>query len=431
MTRMLRVARNAACQGFVEFLLYFPALLVIQVYLLHGSGWSALLLLLLLALSYGLGSCASSLLKLRQLYRLLIFCIVGGAALSYIVYGAGLSSLGSAGVLIGISLYRGARSDQAAWGERFPLGAYFTGLSLYFIASIIFGFVQELQPYTSLLLGCGIASLVAAMYISNSRMLWIETASGEASALPAGVRRHNRLQIGLLLAAVLLLTFLQRFDRVLIWLRDWIQSLFEDRGESATPEQTPLEPGPPEISPLIPGEPREPSVLLMYLEKLLSAIIMIALGILLIWLLYKGIRRVPGAASIIRRWLGRLLNRQRGSFAHDGYVDEVETVLDWNGSKQGKGRKSIGKRGRERWQEDMGANDKVRFLYRVWLRQKRKEGYERLPYQTPRETLDELLRSESDEPGLAHQLTDMYEQARYSANEVPPEEIRRIKEKLI
>ncbi len=309
-----------------------------------------------------------------------------------------------------------------------PVFRLFDGVAvvLFFIGDI--QFCPALQPYTSLLLWCGIGALVITLYVSNSQMLLLETAGGEDSAVPAGVRRHNRLQVGLLLAAVLLLAFLQRLDQVLMWLRDWIRTLLGNSGKPepeliTTPEQTLFEP-------MFPEEQKEPSALLMLMEKLLTTLIFAGLVLLFIWLLYQGLKRVPGFAAIIRRWLSRLLNQQSGSFAHDGYVDEVETVLDWNGRKRDKERRNSGKQGRERWQESMDAKDKVRFLYRSWLRQKRKQGYEPLLHHTPRETLHDLQKTGKDEQGVIHPLTDLYERARYGKDEIKSEEIMRIKEKM-
>ncbi len=86
MGRMFKAAWTASCQGFAEVLLYFPVLVIIQAFLLHGSRWSPLLLLLFLGLGYGIGSYASSQLRLNRFYRLLLFCILGSAALSYVFF---------------------------------------------------------------------------------------------------------------------------------------------------------------------------------------------------------------------------------------------------------------------------------------------------------------------------------------------------------
>ncbi|SMF43261.1 hypothetical protein SAMN02744102_03224 [Paenibacillus barengoltzii] len=274
---------------------------------------------------------------------------------------------------------------------------YWVGLSLYFLAGIFFPRIEALQATVPLITWAGVFSLATALFVTNHQFLRYSSQAGDSGErLPAGLRRHNRLFVGLIVvAAVLLAAGVGRWIGSLLWrmLQAIVRWLTRPQEPVLPPTEEPEAVTPP-LEPMLPAEPQEPGLLseiLNYAFYVFGGLLLAALlGFVLYWL-YKN------AGEYWRKAIHRLLNllrRESAAPEQAAYRDEETSLLTWESALQGW--RQLGARllrtGKpsERWEDMRDNRERVRYLYRLFLRKERQRGFSLKPYLTPRETVEEL-----------------------------------------
>lgn len=326
---------------------------------------------------------------------------------------------------------------------------YLWGMALYLLAGIVFPRLPQLASYLSVLTWTGALCLAWTLFATNREFLQYSTFSKEAAGqrLPRGLRRHNSLWIGVIMAAAFLLAAgAGRY--IAEGLLAFIRMIFGWLGRPSA-EETPIqEPVLPPMEMNLPeqGQPDRLAQWLNMIFYVFGIVALLALIGLCGYLLYKKARNSRG---IWRRLVDRLLSllrRNNRSEEEAAFVDEetrlsiLETTLNkWKDRLNPFSR--IGRRA-ERWEDLCDNRERVRYLYRNALRAEQAEGYEVKSYLTPRETEEDIRRlpvagkpgrtasSRDQRRSMADTLLGVYYRVRYGEQEPQDEEVARIRREM-
>lgn len=418
-------------KGITELLFFAPVWLTIVCYAVPGSVsivWAAGLLAL-----YGIGAwVAERKQNMRIMTRWLTSLLV--ASLFSVIIGLLAFDLTdyilwTASFISGLcATERGSAMIRKGWPQSFQSAHMGVGILLYVISiPLSYWVLHELADLRLWIAFCGMASVVLFMNIINNRHLSSESVDGSRSKTLSEAQRRNRMLLAILTVLIVVFT---AFRQIQQWLEDHVFAAIRrllgmfGGGEAAEP--------PPEVEPATPPQPmlppmeqNEPSKLLVLLEQIVKIVVTIALVIGALLLLYWLGRRL---SVWLRGWMDKLLQRQTSLKAEDGaYTDEVEklmTLTKWReGIKNRFGsRRSKESDGEPRWEELQSEQDRMRWLYRKWVRGGMNAGYTPQPNLTPMETAESL----SDWSGRAQGKTEAesfaggYEAVRYGES-VPSE----------
>ncbi len=165
------------------------------------------------------------------------------------------------------------------------------------------------------------------------------------------------------------------------------------------------------------GEPSAFAVLMEKVFMVLAAILLLALVLLALWAMGKGIRR------LWKRFMA-YLRRYAGETGED-YVDEAESILNWDERAQSirNQLQNAFKRAPKppRW-ESMTGRERVRFLYRQFLKRKPDAKMK-----TAREALSQD--AEYTQP-QANAFIQAYERARYSDEDISAQEADKLRKTI-
>jgi hypothetical protein len=377
------------------------------------------------------------------LWKRISIALVMGCLFAAIVVGVSWYALPMFAVGL-ITLLQAMSVQNRIW----DLKLYWLGIAGYFFAGLIFANVPALEGYLPALSAAGCLCVAVALFLTN--LVTLRGASFAADGgrgVPSALRRHNRIYVGVIIAGVVLLTaaignllgatLLAGLRAVLRWLLTRPQP---DPEPLPPPETAPMQP-------LLPIDSAEPSLLSKLLDILVYTVFTLALiaaaVYLLVWLYRNG-------GGMWKRWIDRLLSfllrSSKQTEEGAGYVDEETGVFHWDAVKLSVRESLFGRffrgRGEERW-EDIGDNrERVRYLYRRWLRALIASGYRGRASLTPAETAADVERWEkekAEESGRGKsaksgkpdpRLIALYNQARYSNGGIDDEEVEKLRKFL-
>ncbi|QUL57789.1 hypothetical protein KDC22_15655 [Paenibacillus tritici] len=407
---------------FIEWLLLLPVWLVLQTYLQPDAGalrWIYLLPVLAAAGVLLRNKCSR--LGKQLLAALVLGVLAGGATGTLTLIGLPLVA-GAA-----LSAFLGMTAASRVNRLRFYIG----GIALYFVASIAFSRIPDLQPNVMILTWSGSLCLVLALLDSNSSHLRYSSLNGDAARLPEGLRRHNRLfVVGFIILAALLAAGGGKAVGTLLWnavrgFFAWLSRL------SSGSEEAPPEQAPPEAMPSLPAaEPGEPGLLSLILNigfYILGAAVLLAIFYFILRWLYRN------TGGLLRRAIDRLISLlRRETPVTSAYQDEETSLFTWEQTVQDFRQywrsKLAPASGRDRWEGMTGSRERIRWLYRHWLRARHEEGYKVKAYLTPQETAADVAAWSQDQKRKKHngsdrlineQLLGLYNKARYTEEELP------------
>lgn len=317
---------------------------------------------------------------------------------------------------------------------------YWFGLGFYFVGSIVFGFLPALRPDVPLLTAAGCLCAAITVFASNGTVLRQATlAANRRQAVPSQLRTHNRtVVLGLLLLSGVLTAGLG--DTIGRFVLDIIKALLRllFRAEEAKPVPPPPaeEPAP---MPQLPQTDEGTGLLVKILDMIFYIVgyaLLAGLAVVLLYWLYKN------GGGIVRRWIRAFLawlRRSRPTEQGEEYSDEESDVLTWETAKQSlsDGLRMLGRIASalrpERW-ESMSSRERVRFLYRRWLRPLAGRGYEAKRHLTPAETVRDAV-SWAERAGIRTQgddrkLIELYNKARYSKDDITEDEAEELRRSM-
>jgi hypothetical protein len=432
--RLVRAAVRRAWAAGYECWMLFPAWMLANRFelpaFLHGQWLLAAVVLSILAASSGVWW------HVRWQKVLASVIIAGGVVL----LGGGVSAIG-VGVLLGFAMLQGFtvvyRYGRVGW--------MWTGVLISFIASIAVQAVPVWQHLAGPVLAAGLVNLAAALYHWNHRHLKaISLAGHDSSRIPAELTRHNRMYLAVILLCVLALAAGMGgwITQILANVFGLIGKLLRMAFRSITSDE-PLQPEPkPMPTPIqIPGNPSEPSFFAKILDFLAVLFTYILIAVVVCWALWTIYRNRRVIWRTIKRFLNILL-RSRGQEppVGAGFIDEETSLFSLEETmgrlrKVPVGRWLFGKK--EPRFEDMPDNrEKVRFLYRRWLRMQVDRGYRMNGALTPSETeqdVQEWMRNHLNAkktpplpPEEQKVLIELYYLARYRDDQPSDEQLKEI-----
>ncbi|UVI27476.1 DUF4129 domain-containing protein [Paenibacillus spongiae] len=417
--KQLRAGLRVTLQGLIELLLYFPIILVIAGFVLEDESISWYWLIAL-PLGYPVGYYLNLPISFRHPFPVVLLSLIGGA-----LYGIGVFELSRVGILASLAaafgLFRGGRMISMTWQERIGINRYSYGLLFYFLVSAIFLRLERFEDYSWVLLAGGATTLLLFFFLANRSMVGEETLSGDQEpVLETTVRRHNRLLVVIIAGLTVFIVLAMQLQSLLsaAWgiIVSWINRLLSGERGSDVPEKIADQPmQPPELP-----KGGEPSPI----WDVLTYVFVVVISVLLIWLLIRIMKYVPGWLKLLRDSIARIFGRKRISRSQ-GYVDEVESI--WKPGRLLEWFRGSPRQPRIKWKDLPDNESRMRFLYRQWLGQRVKAGYAYKPQLTPVETgleLSELSRAEDNE--ATRQLVNQYGTVRYGKKPISDAELERL-----
>lgn len=420
----------------LELLLFLPVWILFRVYLL--SEQSATTILYILPLFSLVGVLLRYYCNVR--WKKLLSAILLG-----VVFGMLLGRLNMDSLSLAVAGFSCAYAGMTAISRNNIPKIYWVGVAGYFVATIVFNRIPELQSFNTLLTWSGSLSLVITLLISNSNHLRYSSLSEENTPLPEGLQRHNRLYvIVIIIAGVLLAAGAGKSIGLLVWnafrlFFSWLSQLSSDPGEPLPQEDTP-----PAAPMFPPTEVNEPGLLAAILDIAFYTLGAVAIG----FVAYFALRWLyRNAGEKWRRAIDALLSMLRKEHVpqnNTAYLDEEKSVFTWEKKLQDFkdfwSTRLTPRLRRERWDQMDGERERVRWLYRKWLGMKRDSGYEVKSFLTPKETgLDVLAWSEGnkrqrkgeDSTVIApDHLLKLYNEVRYGDEEPSADDVAKLKERM-
>lgn len=335
----------------------------------------------------------------------------------------------------------GERMHDTVW--------HWFGLGLIFCASVVYPYVDWLEPTTSILTTGGVACLIVSLFVTNGLFLrGASLSERQDRKVPASLRRHNRLLMSVLLVAAVLLTVLfgNAFGRLVLAGLRWLFGLLGKDNAEITEEVAPREPPPPPQP--MPSE-GEPSLITQILQ---IAFYVVGTAICAAILIGAGYWLYRNAGGVLREWVQRVtafLRKTPEVKDEGGYTDEESGVFSWEAVGRRMKETWLGRllsRGREeRWEDQRTNRDRVRWLFRHWMSKAVDGGYEPKRSFTPRETAADVLKwsssgtangravrgADAAQPnaaqGKASVLVELYDRVRYGDADAGDDEIERAK----
>ena len=154
-------------------------------------------------------------------------------------------------------------------------------------------------------------------------------------------------------------------------------------------------------------EEGETSAFALFMEKVFQAL---ALILLLILLFFAGKALVRGCKELLKKLTAYL--RRFAADAGEDYIDETESTVNWDQRTQtirAQVLNALHREKPERW-ENMNGRERVRYLYRQFLR--------RRPEAKNKTAREALAAEKGYTQSQARTFTELYEMARYSQREI-------------
>ncbi|MCJ7842246.1 DUF4129 domain-containing protein [Lederbergia sp. NSJ-179] len=309
---------------------------------------------------------------------------------------------------------------------------WYSGLLIYFGGYFLFRYQSLFQPYLTVFSICGIVLVGIILLLSNDEALNTSTLSKKQKPyISRTIQRQNRF---FLLGTFLVILVISNFGKIREWLWNGFKAvlrfLFGQTSET-NPEPI-IEEGAPS-SPMLPDLPAgEKSAFAEFLDMVMTYIAYVVVGVIVLFLLLLLIKEVRRRlVSVLRRFfrfIKDLLNRSPGQRETEQYIDEKESLFDWEEWKkeQQTKAKNIMKQlfNREPRYETLMNREKVRFIYRKFIERQTK-GVEFRFSMTPREVLRHV-ESKQD----LNLLREAYEQARYGELDVDEQTLQKLYEEV-
>lgn len=427
----------AILYGLLELIIFFPIIVLIQVYVSETLLWINCLQFLL---CYVFG-CFFGRIKwlTRTLYELML-CAGAGLTITYLLQGNNWHGWTCAAIGL-IFAYRGIRCTKDGWLSIFPASIFVTAGLIYFVGVPIMGRLDLFNPYIGWMNGFGFCSLVIFFLATNRAQLLSATLAGNeraaASSLSESVKRSSRIWLITLIACIAAVAYFQQLQQGISSLLRasiaWLLRLLQSEPSS----DQPLEPSPSaQPLPLPPPAPTdEPSwfdMLLHYAQVIFGYLIVIALILGAIYIIIA--KLTPALVSLIRRLMNRSFSSKKGE-GTAGFTDEKENLLAWKELprmwwQQTMKSWSRGKINEPKWSHLPNNQERIRFLYRVLIQQAAESGYTYNKAYTPNETERELSNQYQLSSHAVHAITSVYNQARYSDDDVSDLELDQVLQTL-
>lgn len=420
-----------------EQLLLFP--LAILLYQLTGVARFGVFMVSYLLL-HGLAMLLRVLLPRRLRPWLLLAGMLAGVALC-LLFSPSLIFQIIGPILLAINLWHGVRMTENENPGSFFSSFLLLGFLLYPLVAFVFSRSTRFAGLVPLLGYTGTAGILLALILINRQQIRdAGTVLERRLHLPSSLMKRNSVYLAVFAFLVVAGAAWEFFGRMVAGLFSlvgriigaiiaFLGSLYQP--EEPVPDAGPGEAAAPDMLP-----PPEPTPRwLEILEQILIVLVAVALGALLLWGMYRILRKLmpvlKKAAVFLTKWLRKVFlgdDRQMGE--DPGYVDEVESLLKQNETTW---------TAAQRWLMERLAHEpaygrlktdkeRIRWLYRNALRRELRHGQVFEPGDTPAEILRSMQQNRRKNQRLdAETAASLYGQVRYGDRDPLPEDVERMK----
>lgn len=412
-------------QTFVEYIALFPILLGVTILLVPSSLY--VLFLIGILLLYILGICIGKFFQKKILITAILFAI---AFIQMLLYdGSLIQNIGVLLLCCGI-IFRGFQYSRTDWKLLLPVHILWSfGVPLYFISYFIYRYAIMFETYLPLITGSGLVFLILLLFKSNSSHLEEATLiDNDKKSVNTVIRKQNYLYITIVLVMITLLTQFGLIKTVILTTIRMIFitiTSFFGLFESDKPLEEPVRDAASEM-PFVVENINEPSQFAGIFEIVSTITVIIVLVVAAIFIMYKISNNfkklILWVVSILRRLIEIIGEKSLFDKNIQTYQDEKETLFDWNKLRNKiKGQTSQFVKTRflkqKKW-EVLSETEKIRYLYRQFVKKAQDEGYQVMSNETAHELLtridqDQLLKKET-----RLELDQLYNQARYSQDQI-------------
>lgn len=427
----MKLAFKRSIQGLLEFLVFFPILLGAAIYIgPHIKMEMFFLYLYLLCLG---GTFVRGVFGIKNRWLELLFGMGFLFVLSYISKLSGLKAI--VFFIVGIVWYsRGILYMEADWEEIFPRQMWWIALVIYMLGVFVYSRVLIVTDYLPYIIGCGFVQVIISLYVLNTRQLGDATLVRDKKPIvSSSIRRQNNI---LLIITILIILIIASFNTIKDFIKLTIKQLFTcivnilmkiaslsdtegmtDKSSGGTPEL-------PFTDEVVPPNP------IVELILRILGIILTTVGIIvLLYIIYKGIKKL---VSIISLWIKNLLREEELYEDSYGYIDEKERLIDIKKVKEDytdrlkSWLEKIMAREQE-WKALKTNREKVRYIYKSIMFKYLQGGYGYKGYMTPIE-IEEDIRAWNDgtEDKVLKQVIPVYNRARYGCERIDDNEVDRL-----
>ncbi|MBO0994713.1 DUF4129 domain-containing protein [Bacillus sp. SD088] len=305
---------------------------------------------------------------------------------------------------------------------------WYGGLLIYFVSYFLFRYQSLFQPYLTVFSICGVVLVGIILFVSNDETLKASTLSQEQKPfISRTIQSQNRF---FLIGTLLVIVAISNLGKIREWLWDGFRAIMGlIFRESTEKEIEPMPEGSAPSSPLLPDFPaEEKSAFLEFLDMVMTYIAYVVVAVILLLallLLFKKVRQ--RLLMLFRKFLSmikNLLSRSSEDWETEQYIDEKESLFDWQEwrrEQQAKAKNIVSRLfNREVRYESLTNKEKARFIYRKLVEQQAKDK-DLVASMTPREVLSRL----SHEQNL-DLVREAYEQVRYGEQDVKVQTLQTI-----
>lgn len=349
----------------------------------------------------------------RSRVWLKLLAAIGLAGIAaYLLFG--INSWMPVTAMAGIFLvYRGIRLSHASWEDHFPLPLSWFGLGLYLLTAFLFSHWEPLLPFRNAVSLLGLVLIVCMLFVMNHRAMRAAAHAAEAPVvLPRRMLKQNRWMTGILAAVVLLIGLFEQLRtlvgavaraivrEIVMWFSRIPLTMHRiSGGESLPPPLPPVSAG---------GNPFWVKVLDI-LFFIVAGIIILALAGTVAVVIWTGVRTL---CRLIADVLGK-----RSEAMAEGYIDRRESLWDMRritGNALNRTRRwfRVHFPAPERWQDMADNRQRMRYLYRRYVRRAMEKGFVPAAAATAAETVLQA-RPYVEDARIAERLLASYQAARY------------------
>lgn len=413
---------TAYWKGLFKLLLFMPALLLFKAW--SGFEQHLVIWIFILSIYYLAGFIfrATWPLTSTMLYGAVSIVMIAGIGFIFFDYSfSGVMQIALGGLLF----FRGGYLVVLGWGEPVSPNLYWISLFLYFISSIFFRFYDLTETLVPLINGFGAATLIIVLFSINWYLL------SEASLLTSKEKFRpatslilsNIKLISMVSIFILLVGFSGFFSKIWAWIWDRIRITGQSQqGGSGLGNDS------------ISNEPlagrsgsNEPALWLQIMDIILQVIGIILLIFVAGAFIYYLVRQIlVFSIKIWRRLKKRIFGG--GEFSEEesayAYLEEQKSLWNWKQVTAWSNRLSRTWNRPQRWRDLKSNQERIRYLFRIWLDQLMKDGKFYRKQDTPAEFVQNNHLEEKRE------FVNLYYRVRYGNYDPTDEEVSLWKNEL-
>ena len=334
-----------------------------------------------------------------------------------------------------LMLCRGLALADNEWRTIFGTGPIYIGLIIHGVALFLFWRIPLLESYVPILVYSNIAAFIIALIRLNRLHLQDAVLSTDKKpVVPLGVLKFNSLLLGGVILFMMVLASWKQFIDAIRWIvgsifvmifraMNWLMNLliFETPGEQPMEEQAP------DFIPPLNSEEYQANPFWEMVIQIVGYMILIGIVIALLYLIFRVVYKIG-------RWLWEyflnIIQTKSDALQEGTYVDEKEMLLDWEKTRKKYAQKLkdwLTKREacEKNWEELQSNAERIRYLYRKWIRQCISKGYAYKNHLTPTQIQQDIQSWSGEGDAKKEELIKTYQDTRYGKRNVEDDTVKR------